>query len=169
VWDVKATKKKVPAKQKAASTKKAPARKVAAKTLARKTPAKKTPAKKPAPRADYGLPIDGFFKKQPPAMRPILEKLRALVEEIVPDADSSIKWGMPFYSLNGAMMCALGGHKSHVNLILAGAPGTFDDPDGLLEGDGKTGRRLKLTSLDQLPEKAVRGWLRSAAAIARKV
>jgi hypothetical protein len=164
VWDVKAiSKKKVPAKKKGASTKKAPARKAAAKTVA-----KKTPAKKPAPRADYGLPIDGFFKKQPPHLRPILEKLRALVEELVPDADSSLKWGMPFYSLNGAMMCAIGGHKSHVNLILAGAPGTFDDPDGLLEGDGKTGRRLKLTRLDQLPEKAVRGWLRTAAAIARK-
>jgi hypothetical protein len=161
--DVKATtKKKAPAKKKAASTKKAPARKAAAKTVA-----KKAPAKKPAPRADYGRPIDGFFEKQPPTMRPILERLRALVEEVVPDADSSLKWGMPFYSLNGAMMCALGGHRSHVNLILAGAPGTFDDPDDLLEGEGKTGKRLKLTRLDQLPEKAVRGWLRTAAASAR--
>jgi hypothetical protein len=137
------------------------------KASAKKASAKKASAKKPAPRADYGLPIDGFFKKQPPLMRPILEKLRALVEETVPDADSAIKWGMPFYSLNGASLCGLGGHKSHVNLILAGAPGTFDDPDGLLEGDGKTGKRLKLTRLDQLPEKAVRGWLRTAAAIAR--
>jgi hypothetical protein len=32
---------------------------------------------------------------------------------------------------------------------------------------GKTGRHLKLTSLDELPRAAVRGWLRTAAELAR--
>jgi hypothetical protein len=65
-------------------------------------------------------------------------------------------------------MCALAGFKAHVNLILSGPPGTFADPDGILEGDGKTGRHLKLRSLDELPRAAVRGWLRTAADLARK-
>jgi len=151
------------AKKKAAATKT-----VAKKAPAKKAPAKKAPMKKPSPRADYGLPIDGFFTKQSTAMRPILEKLRALVEEAAPDAESSLKWGMPHFSLNGVLVCAINGHKSHVNLILPGAPGTFADPGGLLQGEGQTGRRLKLESLDELPEKAVRGWLRTAAANARK-
>ena len=113
-------------------------------------------------RADFGLPIDGFFAKQPPQLRPILEALRKIVEDVAPDASASIKWGMPFYSVGGAMMCALGGHKSHVNLILAGPPGTFSDPEGRLQGEGKTGRRLTLRTLDELPREAVRGWVRSA-------
>jgi hypothetical protein len=121
-----------------------------------------------ARRVDFGAPIDGFFAKQPPRLRPILEALRKIVEEIAPDATASIKWGMPFYSVGGSMMCALGGHKSHVNLILAGPPGTFDDPEGRLGGEGKTGRRLTLRSLDELPRTAVRAWVRRALQVARK-
>jgi hypothetical protein len=65
------------------------------------------------------------------------------------------------------MMCALAGFKSHVNLILAGPPGTFADPEGRLEGDGKTGKHLKLRALDELPRAAVKGWLKTAAARGR--
>jgi len=91
-----------------------------------------------------------------------------MVQAAAPEAMASLKWGMPVYEIDGAMMCALGGHRSHVNLILAGPPGTFADPEGLLSGSGKTGRHLKLTSIGELPKKAVQGWLRTAAAVARK-
>ncbi len=129
--------------------------------------AKKSTAPKFAPRADFGAPIEGFFAKQPAHLRSILEELRKLVEEAAPEAQSALKWGMPVYTLNGAMMCALAGHKSHVNFVLSGPPGAFPDPEGLLSGEGKTGRHLKLTSLDQLPRDAVRDWLRKAAEVAR--
>jgi hypothetical protein len=120
-----------------------------------------------APRADFGQPVDGFYKKQPPHIRPITDALRALVEEAAPDATSSIKWGMPFYGIGDGMMCAIGAHKSHVNLILSGPPGTFEDPDNRLAGDGKTGRHLKVARLDDLPYDDVRRWLRTAADRAR--
>ncbi|HEU4383086.1 MAG TPA: DUF1801 domain-containing protein [Anaeromyxobacteraceae bacterium] len=123
--------------------------------------------RRPVPRADFGAPIDGFFAKQPADLRAILEALRRLVEEAAPDAESSLKWGMPFYTVGGAMMCALGAHRAHVNLILSGPPAAYADPRGLLSGEGKTGRHLKLGSLDDLPRSAVRGWLRTAAELAR--
>jgi len=100
--------------------------------------------------------------------RAILDALRKLVEQAAPRAEASIKWGMPFYALDGEMMCALASFKSHVNLILAGPPDAFADPDGLLEGDAKSGRHLKLRSLEDLPRKAVTTWLRTAAQHARK-
>jgi len=137
-------------------------------TVTKPAAAKKPAAKKPAQRADLGAPIDGFFARQPAPLRPILEELRRLIEDAAPDADSSIKWGMPFYTMDGAMMCALGGHKSHVNLVLSGPPGAYADPEGRLSGEGKTGRHLKVASLDELPRSAVRGWLRTAAELARK-
>ena len=167
----KSATKKTAAKQKAApakATKQAPARKAPAKKAPANKATKQVPAKKHGPRADLGAPIEGFFAKQPAATRPILEKLRSMVEEAAPEAKSSLKWGMPFYEINGTMMCALGGHRAHVNLILSGPPGSYADPQGQLEGDGKTGRRLKLTALDELPLAAVRGWLKAAAALARK-
>ena len=118
-------------------------------------------------RADFGAPIAGFIRKQPAHLRKILEALCRLVEATVPAAQSSLKWGMPCFTLAGNMMCMLGGHKSHVNLVLVGPPGGFDDPAGLLEGAGKGGRHLKLTSLAELPRASVRKWLRTAAAYAR--
>jgi len=140
--------------------------KAAAKTKAKPKSAAKAP-KHALARADYGAPIDGFFAKQPPTLRPILEKLRSMVEKAAPDAESSLKWGMPCYTIDGAMMCALGAHKAHVNLILAGPADSFADPKGMLAGGGKTGRHLKLTSLEELPVAAVRGWLDTAARGAR--
>ena len=133
----------------------------------RTAPARRPAPRRPASRADFGAPIQAFFARQPPRLRAILEELRKLVEEVAPDADSSLKWGMPFYTVGGSMMCALGGHRSHVNLVLSGPPGAFSDPQGRLAGAGKTGRHLKLTALGELPRDAVRGWLRTAAELAR--
>jgi hypothetical protein len=138
------------------------------KTAQAPAPGKKTVGRSvPLRRVDFGAPIDGFFAKQPPHLRVILEALRKLIEDVAPDATASLKWGTPVYAVGRDMMCALAGFKSHVNLILAGPPGTFMDPEGLLEGEGKTGRHLKLRTLDELPLKAARGWLRAAAQVAR--
>jgi hypothetical protein len=134
----------------------------------RKAAAKKSAARHPAPRADFGAPIDGFLVGQPAHLRAILDELRKLIEKAAPDAVSSLKWGMPFYSLDGAMMCALTAHRAHVNLVLPGPPGTYSDPAGRLSAEGKTGRHLRLTALEELPRAAVRGWLRTAAELARK-
>ena len=133
-----------------------------------RAPAKRAAAtRRMGPRADLGAPVDGFFAMQPVHLRPVLDELRALVENAAPDASSSLKWGMPFYEVGGNVMCALVAFKAHVNLILPGPPGTFADPEGLLEGGGKTGTHLKMHSLAQLPRATVQGWLRTAAARAR--
>jgi hypothetical protein len=153
-------------------TEKRPPRKAKAKAKPKKAPAKGSAsrgaaARRVEPRADLGAPVDGFFAKQPLHLRPILDELRGLVEAAAPGASSSLKWGMPFYTLADEMVCALAGFKAHVNLILPGPPGTYADPQGLLEGDGKTGKHLKVRSLDELPRAAVKGWLRTAADRAR--
>ncbi len=113
-----------------------------------------------ARRKDFGKPIESFLAKQPQPLRAIVDALRALIEETAPDATTSLKWGMPHWSLGGKMLCAVGAHKAHVNLIL---PGAYDDPEGLLEGEGKTGKHLRIESIDDLPEKQVRAWLKTAA------
>ena len=119
--------------------------------------------KKPRPRADFGRPIDGFLAKQPPQLRAIVDELRAMIEEAAPTAQALLKWGMPFFSIDGTMMVAVGAHKAHVNLILPGPAGTYDDPQGLLVGEGTTGKHMKLQSVDEIPRDTVRGWLEIAA------
>jgi hypothetical protein len=143
--------------------------KIKKKALARKRPAKPSAASHAMACADFGAPIDGFVAKQPPHLRAILEALRKLIEKTAPDAEASLKWGMPFYAIGGKMMCGTPAHKAHVNLILAGPPGAFDDPERILSGESKMGRHLKLTSLADLPPKAtLRRWLATAAKVARE-
>lgn len=147
-------------------------RAMAVKKPATKTPPKrptaKAPPKKPATRKDLGKPVDQFFAKAKGDQKPILDKLRQLVERELPDATSSIKWGNAFYEVAGEMTVAISAHKAHANLIMTGSPKDFDDPDGRLEGESKLGRHLKVRSLEDLrDEKRVRAWVQTAASIAR--
>ena len=159
---------KKPATKKPATKKLAAANPAASKASVGKKPLAPKPAatKKMGPRADFGAPIDTFFAKQPASTRPIADALRELIEAAVPKATASLKWGMPVYELNGKMVCAIGGHKAHVNLLLSGPPGSFADPKGLLIGEGKTGKHLTLTAVAQLPRAQVRAWLKVAVALA---
>jgi hypothetical protein len=118
-------------------------------------------------RADFGAPIDSFFERQPPAIRAILEELRRLIMQAAPDAQSSIKWGNPWFTIDGQMFCALTAHKAHVNLILYGEPQAFADPEGWLAGEGAGGRHLKLSEASEIPGESVARWLRTAAELAR--
>jgi len=164
------------ARKPARSASKAPARpprpsakKSAAKAArAGKATKKAGPSRPVARRADFGAPVDGFIAKQSPERRALLEKLRQLVQTVAPDAEGALKWGMPMFTVDGRMMCGLGAHKAHVNLIFAGRPELFVDPERRLEGEGKTGRRLVLRQLSDLPERAVRSWLKAAADNARR-
>jgi hypothetical protein len=148
-------------------TSRKPKRKATTRTPAPRKARSRAPRRPAARRADFGAPIESYFARQPAQLRDLLEALRKLVEETAPEATASIKWGQPFYEIGGEMMCALTAHRSHVNLVLAGPQGAFADPGGLLEGEGKTGRHLTLRSGDALPADAVRGWIRTAAQIAR--
>ena len=129
------------------------------------TPKKKTtsPAKKPGPRADLGANIDGFFEKHAGAQRETLDALRALIEAAIPTAEASLKWGMPMWTIDGEIVCGLRAAKKHVGLILSGPTERFVDPDGLLEGEGKTGRQFKVTDAAGIPKKQVTAWLKAAA------
>ena len=144
------------------------AKKTAKKKTAKKSVTRKAPARKAPKRADLGAPIDGFFAKQPAELRAILDVLRGLVEKTAPKAVSALKWGMPFYELNGQMLCALTAHKAHVNLLMVGPTKEFVDPDKRLSGKGKVSRQLKLTHVDQIPRADVRKWLAVAVKYATR-
>lgn len=167
VCGVKQAKKTVRSKTAPSKRTPAPQAKPAPARTPRAAARKPSKAAKPARRADFGAPIDAFFGKQSAQTRPILEALRELVEAVAPDAASSLKWGMPVYTINGAILCALAGHKAHVNLVLSGPERIFEDPDGLLGGASKDGRHLRLTALAELPRSRVRAWLKAAAEHAR--
>jgi hypothetical protein len=137
---------------------------------ARKTAKKKVavrkaaPAKMAAKRKDLGAPVDSYFAQQPPEKRALLEKLRALVAKVVPDADATIKWGVPFYQRNGKNVCALAAFKEHVGINFFASPDVLVDPGKKLEGGGKSMRMLKVRRAEDIDSASITRWLKATVA-----
>ena len=143
----------------------------ARKRVAKKTAVKKTVRKTSAPmmaakRDDLGAPVDSYFAEQPPEKRALLEKLRALVNKGVPDADASIKWGVPFYQRKGKNVCSLAAFKEHVGINFFASPDVLVDPGKKLEGGGKTMRMLKVRTASDIDSASILRWLKATVAAA---
>jgi hypothetical protein len=125
------------------------------KAAAKKTAVKKTTAKSSATAA--------YFAEQPADKRALLEKLRSLVAKGIPDAEASIKWGVPIYQLNGRNVCALASFKDHVAINFFAPPNVLIDPGKKLEGAGKTSRLLKVRTAADIDSASITRWLKAAA------
>ena len=132
------------------------------KTAAKKPAAKKAASSRSATKASG--PVDSYFAEQSPAQRALLEKLRTLVMKALPDADVSIKWGVPFYQRNGKNVCALASFKDHVGINFFASPSALADPEKKLEGAGKGNRMLKVRSAADIDSASITRWLKAAAA-----
>ena len=107
---------------------------------------------------------DRYFAEQPADKAALLEKLRALVNKAVPDADVSIKWGVPFYQRNGKNVCALAAFKDHVGINFFAPPEVLADPEKKLEGRGKANRMLKVRSAGDIDTASILRWLKATVA-----
>ncbi len=58
--------------------------------------------------------IETYMLQFPDNVRGILQKIRAIIKEIAPDADESIAYGMPAYKLNKKPLIYFAGFKKHV-------------------------------------------------------
>lgn len=104
-----------------------------------------------------------FLERLDPDTRPVVEALRRIINDTVPDADVSIKWGQPTWKRRG-LLCYIAPGKDHVTLgFHRGA--LLDDRHGLLEGAGKSMRHLKLRHLVEIDGPAIRDLVRQAVAI----
>ena len=115
-------------------------------------------------RADYDAPIGPWFEQAPPDKRAALERLRSIVEATVPQARSGLKWGVPFWTLDGAQLCNLGTLKHEVAFGIFAPPDAFDDPDGQLSGKSPEYRVLKVKDEGEIVDASVARWLEAAVA-----
>ena len=126
--------------------------------------ATKAAAKKPAGKKTVGGVDDRYFAEQPADKAALLEKLRALVNKGVPDADVLIKWGVPFYQRNGKNVCSLAAFKDFVGINFLASPSVLVDPKKKLEGGGKTMRMLKVRSASDIDSASILRWLKAVVA-----
>ena len=92
--------------------------------------------------------IEGYVRRLDSRDREIVRGLAALIQKAAPHAEVSIKWGIPWWQLNG-LLCTVYSTGDHVNFGFS--RGTeLADPAGLLEGTGKLMRHIKLRDVKEI-------------------
>ena len=94
--------------------------------------------------------IDAYIEKSAAFAQPILTHLRTLVHEAVPEAEETIKWGMPYFTVNDKNLAGMAAFKAHASFGIW--PTLEEDaPEATRDGMGSFG---KLMSLADLPDAA---------------
>ena len=112
--------------------------------------------------------LEALYAKLTPEVRPLMEELRKLVAEVVPRAEEGVHlgWSVVQYRKPGGSMrdlaIALSPQRAYVNLEF-GDGIDLPDPAHRLEGTGKRLRHVKIRSLDDARNPAVRTLLEEAA------
>ncbi|MBW0006561.1 MAG: YdeI/OmpD-associated family protein [Sphingomonas sp.] len=109
--------------------------------------------------------IDAYIANAPPFARPILEKVRDRVHDVVPDVEEAMKWSAPGFTLDGKILLIMASFKAHAAL-------NFWRGQEIGDGSpkaGAMGQFGKLTSIDDLPADAdLDALIREAAELSRK-
>jgi uncharacterized protein YdeI (YjbR/CyaY-like superfamily) len=111
--------------------------------------------------------IDAYIQKSAEFARPILEHIRKLVHKAYPAVEETVKWGMPFFQNNGAILCNMAAFKEHCAFGFWNAP-LMKDPEGILQIRDKSamGHLDRITSKKDLPsDKVLTAYIREAAAL----
>lgn len=102
--------------------------------------------------------VDAYIGKAPGFAKPILTHVRALIHEVVPEVEETMKWSVPHFDYKG-VLCGMAAFKQHCNLIMwKGALIAGDD------GRDEKGQFRNITSVSDLPpDKIMKALLRKAA------
>src|SRR5690348_1985759 len=60
--------------------------------------------------------IDDYIARKAPFARPILEKIRERVHAAVPEAEETMKWSAPSFTLDGKILIVMAAFKEHCAL-----------------------------------------------------
>ena len=108
--------------------------------------------------------IDAYIAKAAPFAQPILNRVRERVHSAAPEAEETLKWSMPSFTVDGKILIGMAAFKQHAALNfwrgqeLRGAEASRD----------AMGQFGKLTSVDDLPSDAeLDSLIRQAADLAK--
>lgn len=93
--------------------------------------------------------VDAYIAKSAEFARPILEHLREVVHAACPEAEETLKWGMPHFVHHG-ILCHMASFKAHCAFGFYKSALLFDDTPKQMEAMGDMGR---IASLSDLPPK----------------
>jgi uncharacterized protein YdeI (YjbR/CyaY-like superfamily) len=94
--------------------------------------------------------IDAYIAKAQPFARPILEKVRERVHAALPEAEETIKWSMPAYTVGGKIVLITAAFKAHAALNFWRG----QELESSHSSVGAMGQFGKIASVDELPSDA---------------
>jgi hypothetical protein len=108
--------------------------------------------------------VDAYVSRVDAKLRRHFERLRSLVKKALPGASESIKWGVPYYALDGVGVASIADYSKHVNLYLMQGAQLSSN---LLKGTGKGMRHvtIEVTATD-VDETEILRLLREAGKLA---
>ncbi len=109
--------------------------------------------------------IDAYISKSADFAKPILSHLRKLVHKACPDVTETMKWSMPFFETNGAILCNMASFKAHCSFGFWNAS-LLKDPEGILQVTDRNamGHFDRITSVKDLPaDKILLAYIKEAA------
>lgn len=107
--------------------------------------------------------IDTYIAEAAPFAQPILTHLRALVHRTLPEAEETIKWGMPHFTVRGKNVSGFAAFKAHCAFVIHGE-GRQGDAEGERAREQGMGAYGKIASLADLPDdRELEGKVREAA------
>lgn len=102
--------------------------------------------------------VDAYIAKSPEYARPILDHVREVIHQTVPDVEEDIKWGAPFFNYRG-VICGLAAFKQHCAINLWKASLILDE-----KSDEYAGQFGRITTVSDLPpDSKLKGYFREAA------
>ena len=60
--------------------------------------------------------IDEYISQYPPETQEVLKQIRSTIKKIVPDAEETISYGIPSFTLNGTYLIYFAAYKKHIGL-----------------------------------------------------
>ncbi|HEY2726114.1 MAG TPA: YdeI/OmpD-associated family protein [Parafilimonas sp.] len=109
--------------------------------------------------------IDAYIESKADFAKLILKHLRQLVHKACPDAQETIKWGMPFFDYKENALCCIAAFKEHCTFAFWKAK-LMKDPEHILQVAEKhaMGNFDRITSLKDLPsDKILIAYIKEAA------
>jgi len=107
--------------------------------------------------------IDAYLAALPPDQRAALQRLRAQVARLVPDAVETISYGMPAFKLRGRALLWFAAWKAHCSIYPLSGRFLEANRDAL-KGYRRTKGSLHFTPEAPLPEALVEGLVRERLA-----
>ncbi len=108
--------------------------------------------------------VDAYIANAQPFAQPILKKVRERVHAAAPEAEETIKWRAPGFTVDGKILLMMAAFKEHAALNFWRGPELGDGQPKA----GAMGQFGRLTSVADLPpDKDLDSLIREAAALAR--